>query len=73
VKILAKKQEKKQEWKDRRICIYMTPEEKRRVDKFLLAVMTKKEQVIDNPRPMLLRKALNEWLDKHEKDLTALD
>lgn len=64
---------KKQDAKDPRICIYMTPEEKQRADTYLLSVMTKKGQVIEGLKPLLLHKALVEWLDKHEKDLTALD
>lgn len=64
---------KKQDSKDPRICIYMTPDEKQRVDTYLLAVMTKKSQVIEGIRSLMLHKALVEWLDKHEKDLTALD
>ena len=59
--------------RDPRICIYMTPEEKKRVYAYLLAVMTKKEQVIEGLKSVLFHKALVEWLDKHEKDLTALD
>ena len=51
----------------------MTPEEKQRVDTYLLAVMTKKGQVIEGLKRLLLHKALVEWLDKHEKDLAALD
>lgn len=51
----------------------MTPEEKKRADTYLLAVMTKKGQVIEGLKSSMLHRALVEWLDKHEKDLTALD
>lgn len=64
---------KKQDAKDPRICIYMTPAEKQRVDGYCLTVMTKKGQVIEGLKSALLHKALVEWLDKHEKDFTALD
>ena len=50
----------------------MTPEEKQRVDTYLLSVMTKKGQVIEGLKSLMLHKALVEWLDKHEKDLAAL-
>ena len=64
---------KKHDAKDPRIVIYMTPEEKQRVDTYLLSIMTKKGQVIEGLKRLLLHKALVEWLDKHEKDITALD
>jgi hypothetical protein len=64
---------KKQNTKDPRVCIYMTPEEKQRVDTYLLAIMTKKGEVVEGLKALMLHKALVEWLDKHEKDLTALD
>jgi len=63
---------KKHDGKDPRIAIYMTPEEKQRVDTYLLSVMTKKGQVIEGLKSLMLHKALVEWLDKHEKDLAAL-
>ena len=63
---------KKHYGKDPRIAIYMTPEEQQRVDTYLLSVMTKKGQVIDGLKRVLLHKALVEWLDKHEKDLDSL-
>jgi hypothetical protein len=64
---------KKHDAKDPRIVIYKTPEEKQRVDTYLLSIMTKKGQVIEGLKRLLLHKALVEWLDKHEKDLAALD
>ena len=64
---------KKKDAKDPRVCIYMTPEERQRVDTYLLAIMTKKKQVIEGLKATMLHKALVEWLDKHEKDLAALD
>jgi len=64
---------KKEYAKDRRICFYLTPEEQQRVDAYLLSAMAKKGKVIEGLKSVMYHKALVEWLDKHEKDLAALD
>ena len=51
----------------------MTPEEQQRVDAYLFSVITKKGKVVEGLKSVMYHKALVEWLDKHEKDLTALD
>jgi hypothetical protein len=58
---------------DNRIVMYQTPEQEKRLDAYCLAVMNKKGKVISGLKPLIFKKAIDEWLDKHEKDLNALD
>ena len=51
----------------------MTSEEKKRVDTYLLGIMVDRGELVEGIKSMLMHRALVEWLDNHEEDLTALE
>lgn len=56
--------------KGERIYPKLTPEQTKRLNNYCLAMANKQGKMPYAIKTKILRKAIEEWLDKHEKDLT---
>jgi hypothetical protein len=59
--------------KELRISLTLTPELNQRLNKYVLEVANKRGKIPYAARTNISRAALEEWLDKHEKDYNYYD
>ena len=59
--------------KSLRVNLMLTPELHQRLNKYALEVANKRGEIPYAIRTKILRIALEEWLNSHEKDLDAIE